>query len=41
MLTGVIIGLLTGLVVGYFACSFMVCGKSAHRMMEQKLANLE
>jgi len=41
MLTGVIIGIATGFLVGYFACSLMVCRKSVDRIMEQKLATLE
>jgi hypothetical protein len=41
MLTGVIIGLVTGVIVGYLACSLMVCGKNDDRIIEQKLANLE
>jgi hypothetical protein len=41
MLTGVIIGLIKGPIVGYFACSLLVCFKSDARIMEQKLANLE
>jgi len=41
MLTGVIIGLVTSLSVGYLACSLVVCGKRAGRIMEQKLAELK